>query len=57
MVRLINEKIKKPLAQEVLFDKLMNGGIVEVDEQEGDIFLKITPKKSVNKITNTDLVN
>lgn len=57
MVRLINEKIKKPLAQEVLFDKLINGGTVEVDEREGDIFLKITPKKTVKKVTDTDLVN
>jgi len=40
MARLIHEKIKQPLANEILFGKLANGGSVSVDEEEGEISLK-----------------
>ncbi len=42
MARLIQEKLKKPLAEELLFGKLVNGGTVFVDEQGDEIVFKIS---------------
>jgi ATP-dependent Clp protease ATP-binding subunit ClpA len=39
MARLIQEKIKRPLADELLFGKLANGGHVTVDVAEGELLL------------------
>ncbi|HEY0461130.1 MAG TPA: ATP-dependent Clp protease ATP-binding subunit ClpA [Pyrinomonadaceae bacterium] len=39
MARLIHEKIKQPLAQEILFGKLTDGGSVRVEEKDGDLAL------------------
>jgi ATP-dependent Clp protease ATP-binding subunit ClpA len=39
MARLIQEKIKRPLADELLFGKLVNGGHVIVDVAEGELQL------------------
>ncbi len=39
MSRLIHEKIKQPLAQEILFGKLTDGGSVLVDEKDGELVL------------------
>ncbi len=55
MVRLISDKIKKPLAHEVLFGNLVNGGFVEVVEQDSDLKLNIyssqaTRSKEPNKV-------
>ena len=36
MARLIQEKIKKPLSEELLFGKLKNGGLVRIDIDEKD---------------------
>ncbi len=44
MARLIQEHIKKPLAEEVLFGKLVNGGTVQVTEKDGKLHLEILPK-------------
>jgi ATP-dependent Clp protease ATP-binding subunit ClpA len=41
--RVIQENIKKPLAEELLFGKLAKGGIVQVLVQGGEIVLKIEP--------------
>ena len=41
--RVIQEHIKKPLAEELLFGKLAKGGIVQVLVQDGEIVLKIEP--------------
>ena len=42
MARLIQEKLKKPLAEEVLFGKLSNGGgTVKVSLEEGEIAIEI----------------
>jgi ATP-dependent Clp protease ATP-binding subunit ClpA len=41
MARLIHEKIKQPLANEILFGKLANGGSVEVDEADAGLALNI----------------
>ncbi len=39
MARLIHEKIKQPLAKELLFGKLTGGGSVEVVEKDGELTL------------------
>ena len=41
--RVIQEHIKKPLAEELLFGKLAKGGIVQVTVQNDEIVLKIEP--------------
>jgi ATP-dependent Clp protease ATP-binding subunit ClpA len=40
MARLIQSKIKEPLAEEILFGKLQAGGKVIVDEKDGELDLK-----------------
>ena len=51
--RVIQEHIKKPLAEELLFGKLTKGGIVKVGVKDGELDLKIEePKKP--QITNKD---
>ena len=37
MARLIDNEIKKPLADEILFGQLQNGGRVRVDEKDGEL--------------------
>ena len=56
MARVIQEKVKKPLAEELLFGKLANGGEVHVslkqeEGQEGALSFELTPAapKLVNK--------
>jgi ATP-dependent Clp protease ATP-binding subunit ClpA len=39
MARLIQSKIKEPLANEILFGNLQNGGTVVVDEKDGELSL------------------
>jgi ATP-dependent Clp protease ATP-binding subunit ClpA len=39
--RVIQEQIKKPLAEELLFGKLAKGGLVRVDAEDGKIVLDI----------------
>ena len=39
MSRLIHDKIKQPLAQEILFGKLTDGGSVKVEEKDGELIL------------------
>ncbi|NBO19199.1 MAG: ATP-dependent Clp protease ATP-binding subunit ClpA, partial [Proteobacteria bacterium] len=49
MARLIAEKIKKPLADEVLFGKLNKGGTVRVTVEAGELafaFSKATPRQT-----------
>ena len=41
--RVIQEHIKKPLAEELLFGKLAKGGIVQVLVRDDEIELKIEP--------------
>jgi len=48
MARLIQNEIKRVLADEILFGKLQNGGKVEVDEQDGQlVFSYSTPAVAV----------
>nr|WP_295379928.1 ATP-dependent Clp protease ATP-binding subunit ClpA [Pseudoxanthomonas sp.] len=37
MARLIQDKVKRPLADELLFGKLVNGGRVSIDVREGEL--------------------
>jgi ATP-dependent Clp protease ATP-binding subunit ClpA len=39
--RVIQEHIKKPLAEELLFGKLMKGGIVKVGVKNGELDLRV----------------
>ncbi|HKK37483.1 MAG TPA: ATP-dependent Clp protease ATP-binding subunit ClpA [Paracoccaceae bacterium] len=41
--RVIQEHIKKPLAEELLFGKLAKGGLVKVAVKDGELELQITP--------------
>ena len=41
MLRLVQNKIKKPLAEDILFGKLTNGGDVNVSVADNDISLLI----------------
>lgn len=41
MQRLIQNRIKKELAEDILFGKLSNGGVVEVTVKDGDLVLDI----------------
>jgi ATP-dependent Clp protease ATP-binding subunit ClpA len=45
MARLIQEKIKAPLAEEILFGKLQTGGTVTVEEEGGQLSLKVSSKR------------
>ncbi len=41
MARVLQENIKRPLADEILFGKLVNGGRVHVTEKDGELSLEI----------------
>ncbi len=47
--RVVQEHIKKPLADELLFGDLADGGIVDVDVKDGELTLNITPHKQKQK--------
>ena len=54
LARVIQDHINKPLADELLFGKLMNGGAVYVDLNEAKSVLKLTCKSrrpSKKKVT------
>ena len=42
MARLIQSTIREPLAEEMLFGKLQQGGQVVIDEQQGELVLEYT---------------
>lgn len=43
--RVIQEKIKKPLAEELLFGKLVHGGVVNIDAKKGELIFDIESDK------------
>ncbi len=45
LARVVQEKIKKPLAEELLFGDLRNGGSVDVDAEGKELTFKIQPEK------------
>ena len=40
MSRLIQEKVKKPLAEELLFGKLVNGGHATLKVKDGELYFE-----------------
>ncbi len=51
MGRLIQEKVKQPLAEELLFGKLVNGGEVRVELKDDTLAFEITPAAPKPKST------
>lgn len=47
MARLIQEKIKKPLAEDLLFGRLANGGHVRIHVENGELAFAIEGKQLV----------
>jgi len=47
MARMIQEELKKPLANELLFGELVNGGIAKVSVNKGKLLLKFENKKEL----------
>lgn len=58
LARVIQEKIKKPLADELLFGKLAKGGVVKVRVKDGKLALDIQdgPKKQISGRKKTPLL-
>jgi ATP-dependent Clp protease ATP-binding subunit ClpA len=50
MLRLVQSKIKKPLAEDILFGSLVNGGEVHVTVEDGDIKLETRPAPGSNQL-------
>lgn len=46
LARVVQDKIKKPLAEELLFGKLANGGMVHIDLKNGELEFTYTPEKA-----------
>jgi ATP-dependent Clp protease ATP-binding subunit ClpA len=46
MARLIQDRVKRPLAEDLLFGKLKDGGRVEVDARDGDLVVESYPAKA-----------
>jgi len=44
MARVIQDKIKRPLADELLFGKLVGGGRVNIDVRDGELFVEASPE-------------
>ena len=47
MARLLQENIKRRLAEELLFGRLMNGGHVSVTARAGDLQVEIVEEEAV----------
>jgi ATP-dependent Clp protease ATP-binding subunit ClpA len=45
MARIVQEHIKRPLAEELLFGKLVEGGHVDVTVHDGELSLEVTSRK------------
>jgi ATP-dependent Clp protease ATP-binding subunit ClpA len=55
LARIIQEKIKRPLAEEILFGKLENGGLVNVDLKDGEMtFTYKTAKPAAPENTESE---
>lgn len=55
--RIIDNLIKRPLSKEILFGRLVNGGVVEVTIQDGEIsfnILEIMPVKTKEAVEETE---
>ena len=49
LARVLQEHVKKPLAEELIFGKLENGGVVRIDEQDGKLTFSIKADKATDK--------
>jgi ATP-dependent Clp protease ATP-binding subunit ClpA len=47
MARLIQQKVREPLAEEILFGRLQDGGRAVVDVRDHDIVLEIVASADV----------
>ena len=47
MARLIREKIRKPLAEDLLFGRLVNGGHVTVTVRDGELAVEVEEESAV----------
>ncbi|NCC22702.1 MAG: ATP-dependent Clp protease ATP-binding subunit ClpA [Alphaproteobacteria bacterium] len=56
LARVIQEKLKRPLAEELLFGKLTGGGVVEVDEKDGDLTFRFDEDAPAGKRKRTEKV-
>ncbi|OFW87186.1 MAG: ATP-dependent Clp protease ATP-binding subunit ClpA [Alphaproteobacteria bacterium RIFCSPHIGHO2_02_FULL_46_13] len=56
LARVVQEKIKKPLAEELLFGKLVDGGSVAIDFVAGKLVFDIRAEKPSTKSAKDDLV-
>lgn len=56
LARVVQEKIKKPLAEELLFGKLVDGGSVSVDCKAGELTFDIRAEKPTTKSSKDDMV-
>ena len=52
MARVIQEHLKKPLANEILFGKLAHGGAVKVSVSKGELELKIDEREARGSTTD-----
>ena len=44
MARVLQDKVKRPLADELLFGKLVNGGRVSIDVRDGELVVEASPE-------------
>ena len=49
LARAIDEHIKKPLSREILFGKLINGGVVEIDVKDNELTFNVIEILSTEK--------
>ena len=49
LARVLQEHVKKPLAEELIFGKLEKGGVVRIDEQDGKLTFSIKADKATDK--------
>lgn len=57
LARVVQDKIKKSLAEELLFGKLVDGGSVSVDAVAGELIFDIRPEKTGTKTIKDGLVD
>jgi len=57
MARLIQERIKAPLAEELLFGRLAGGGQVKIGVTDGKLHLQIEPSAAPRRPEPTSLVD
>jgi len=55
--RVIQEKIKKPLAEEVLFGELVDGGLVKIDMKDEELIFKFEKEKHSSKKADKEQPN